>query len=1166
MQMISGKTCGRLYCGTAHFSFFSGWGALLVLCFLLLPSSLRAQQMTADVLGTVSDPSGAALANVKVTVRNLGTNDDRSVATDDRGDYTFNLLPVGHYSLKVEAPGFKSYQVKDFQISVGDRFRINAKLDVGAVSESVVVTSGEAPLQTDTATVGSTLDETTVQDLPLNGRNFMGIIDLTAGVQGETATGSYSYLAGGRADDRRTGDTISANGKSEQLNNNEVDGFDNNDRAEGNIGLRPSLDGIQEVKVDTSSYNADSGRTAGAISNVITKSGTNSLHGSAYEYLRNDKFDAWEYFIKQAHLLDSTVNKPELRLNEFGGSLGAPVVKNKTFFFGDIEEDRMVQGITYPVQMPSKQELTPKSDGCYDFSDVGGSNDVCPVGTIAKNYWSLFPVSRAIPVTGSGANAQYEDVQFEPNKVQNSTTVDARLDHQFNSSNLFFARYAYNPVFTAYPGPFPEDATLGVFPNGNLQSAPGNANAVAQQLQLTYTHIFSYRMIGELKAGYTRINIQSLPPNADLDADSKLGFPAGTYDIPGLPSTNGMSAISLGSNNDSAYVGDPPSEPIQNKSNNYQYLGTVTYTRGAHNLKFGAGTIRRQIQFIQTGFPAGFFIMIDNTPAQNFQDTLQDLPGIVLRMVEMIKPLYETSEPSFYALDNWRVSNSLTLNLGLRYEIFTPYSEAHNQYTNFDLNTLNFITGGKLGVKTDYTNVSPRVGFAQSIGKKTVLRGAFGMSYFPPDVGNIGNGPNLVQMANPPYFFNYGSSPGPGGQCPTFEGTQTACYPNSPGAPGFLRTVVGLPIPTEYPLSTWTSNPQITEVFAKDRNLRSSYLEQWNLSLQREFGANSVTLAYVGDIGQALLRQVNADEPMPVACTGIYNDPNNPCDPPPLVYSAAQVGPSVNQMIRTYNGSSENYHALQLVFSRHAAKGLTAGANYVWAHGLTNATFGRSNITAGMLTNDSHYDYGNSDLDVRNRVTFHATYDLPFAASAHGMNAVLAKGWQANVLGYWQSGMPQSVVSQVDLANGLSYINLPNVTGGGANLIEGDRPNSTGHYKLSKRTASEWFDVSAFSPQAIGTAGNEGVNQVPSPPDRRLDFSLLKDFTLRENLKLQFRAECFNLTNTENFSQPTAIFTNWTTDSTGKTVPSTDNGFGSITSTAFSENPRQFQFALKLLF
>jgi hypothetical protein len=545
-----------------------------------------------------------------------------------------------------------------------------------------------------------------------------------------------------------------------------------------------------------------------------------------------------------------------------------------------------------------------------------------------------------------------------------------------------------------------------------------------------------------------------------------------------------------------------------------------------------------------------------------FESLLEGQPTIVARMVELIQPLYETSEPSFYAMDNWRVTNSLTLNLGLRYEIFTPYSEASNRYTNFDLSTLDFIAGGKIGVKTDYKDFSPRVGFTKSLGAKTVVRGAFGMSYFPSDVGNVAGGPNLVQMENPPYFFNYFSNPGPGGQCVNFEyapgETDGVCPPGPPGFPP--STMVGLPVPQSYSITatgsgSWQNNSQISQVYAKDPNLRSSYLEQYNLSLQREFGANSVTLAYVGDIGQALLRQTNATEPMPVACP----EATVACAPPSLVINQSTtpgtgIGPNIATVTHFYNGASEHYDALQVVFNRKVAKGLGAGANYVWAHALTDATFGRSNTTAGILSDDRQYDYGNSDLDVRQRVTFHASYNLPFAASSHGVAAVLAKGWQANALGYWQTGMPVTVTSGATTANRIAYINLPNV--------QSDRPNSTGKTKLSGANANEWFNANAFTAQAIGTPGSEGVNQVVGPTDRRLDFSIDKDFALRENLKVQFRAECFNLTNTENYNAPNLQLTSWNSDGT----PGTSNGFGAISSSAFSENPRQYQFALKLLF
>jgi len=582
-----------------------------------------------------------------------------------------------------------------------------------------------------------------------------------------------------------------------------------------------------------------------------------------------------------------------------------------------------------------------------------------------------------------------------------------------------------------------------------------------------------------------------------------------------------------------------------------------------------------------------------------FEGILTDTPLIVARMNELIQPLYETSEPSGYVQDNWRASKALTLNLGVRYEVFTPYREANGLYSNFDLNTLSFICGkinsecsgsqsATIGVKTDYKDFSPRVGFTYAVTPNTVVRGAFGMTYFPPDVGNVAAGPNLVQMANPPYFFNYFSNPGPGGQCATFEfgpseaSSDGACA--HVGPPFFANpSMIGMQAPASYPTSGWLTNPQVTGLYAKDPNMRSSYLEQFNLSLQRTFGANSITLAYVGDIGQALLRQTSANEPMPVACTG--DDPRtgqpwsatDPCTAPTYVYGAPSspgagpIPPVVNTqtgyvtgITYTYNGSSEHYDALQLVYNRQVARGLAAGANYVWAHGLTDATFGRSNNTAGLLRTDPHYDYGNSDLDIRQRVTFHASYALPFAASSHGAIAVLAKGWQANLLGYYQTGLPFTVTSQVQTTRGgrgtgLAYINLPADANTGA---ASDRPNSTGKTKLSNRSTSQWFNVNAFSPQAIGTPGNEGVNQIVGPPDRRLDLSAVKDTTLRESLKLEFRAECFNVANIANMSQPNVTITGWNSDNT----PNTSNGFGQITSTAFSENPRQIQFALKVLF
>jgi outer membrane receptor protein involved in Fe transport len=1174
MQFNQGKAIGLKGEAVSPIRFVAGASAiLLALLLLMLPGSVRAQQTTADVLGTVTDASGAALANAKITVHNLNTNDSRTATTNDRGDYTFSLLPNGHYSLKVEAPGFKVYQVRDFSLSVGDRARLNAKLEVGAVSETVQVSAGEAAaLKTDEASVGNTLDEKSVQDLPLNGRNFMSMVDLTAGVTTGTSNGNWTATAGYMPTDRRVGDSISANGKSDQLNNHEVDGFDNNERAIGLMGLRPSMDGIQEIKVDTSSYAAESGRTAGAVTNVITKAGANSFHGSAYEYIRNDIFDASDYF---------AASKPELRLNEFGGSLGGPIQKDKTFFFFDIEEDREVQGLTYTTTVPTDSELA-----TYSFSDTlvcppgppgpctpsvpGPSFDPTTIPQVIKNYWSLLPAGGTNGTTktpgGTKTSASSDNWISSPAETQNSTTLDGRVDHRFKNSDQLIGRYAYNPVTTHFPGPFPYNSALGVYPNGNLTAGPSDAKSVSQQLQLTYTHLFSSTLVGEVKAGYTRINIQSLPFNYGKGADAKLGFPDATaYDIAGLPATNTMTAINFGTSNDSAWLGDAPSVPYWNKGNTYQYQGTLTWTKGAHNFKFGGGFIRRQINFYQTGFAQSMYVIIPVPYSNPFMNFVGNNPGVVIRQVEMVKPLIEAWEPSFYAQDSWRATPSLTLNLGVRYDVFTPYTEAHGNYSNFDLSDFGFICGkinsyctGKqsatLGVNTDYKDFSPRVGFAQTIGSKTVVRGAFGMTYFPPDVGNAPGSANFAQNENPPYYFAFSAGPG-APFCVKIDGmgtpsTADECAPLIPvagSAPGTAFPRVGIPTPSYISTATALSNSQVTSLTAKMPNLRSSYLEQWNLSLQRSFGPNNFTIAYVGDVGRELMRTVNAMG---------ASQPTGTTTPTTYVYTPAQVG-NVTSILKLYNGNDEHYNALQLVYSLRSYKGLDLSANYVWAHGLGDDTFGKSNGTAGMLPDDTKYDFGNQDLDVRQRFTVHGSYILPFAASTNAKSLVgeAAKGWQLNLIAYFQTGLPFTVTSAVtNSVTGYCYTNLYG--------CQSDRPNQVAKSKLSHPTLDQWFNIQAFQAQPIGTTGSEGVNQVLGPHDRRIDLSLQKDFALFENAKLEFRAESFNILNMANFAPPgTAI---QSLDSSGYATNALS--FGKITSTAWGENPRQFQFALKLLF
>jgi hypothetical protein len=1133
-ETIEKKFSSHAMARSAWASIFMAFAISIVLAMVLAPAGMFAQVGAADILGTVTDPSGAVLQNAKVTVTNLGTSASRTATTNDHGDYVLNLLPNGSYSLKVEAPGFKTYSISGIALSTGDRARLDAKLEVGANAERVEVTTAAASLQTDSSTVGSTLEEKGVQDLPLNGRNLIDALQVQPGVMAGYSGTSAGNLrqgelasSGNSPQDRRPSSTIVVNGQSDSLNDQLIDGFDNNERSQGLIALRPSLDGIAEMKVDTNTYRAEYGRTAGAVVNIVTKAGTNQLHGSAFEYFRNDITDARNFF--------NTI-KPEYRMNEFGGSVGGPIIKEKTFFFADVEDDRIIQGIPYLSTVPTAYER--QNPG--DLTDAGGPDLIAmhvPLNPISLAYFNLYPMPN---VSGAGLSDNYSS---SPNKTQFGATIDGRLDHRFTTNDLFFARYAYNPVNTLVPESFPQDPATGIYPGGKSMAFPGPSSTTAQNLQLDYVHIFSPQLIMDLKTAYTRVNILSNPLNYGTGASGKLNIP--NVNIPTLPTTNVLMSMAIFTWD---VLGSSTAVPLIDKNNSFQYSGSMTYTRGVHDFKFGAGLIRRQVNIDSSGVAGGAFVFVGAPPfffdRANF---LAGFPAVTNRQVQLNETGLRTWEPSFYVQDDWRIGSKLTLNLGVRYDIFTPFTEAHGRYVNFDPSTLssgnigtqNFILGTQdptIGVKTDSKDIAPRIGFAYSIAPKTVVRGGFGLSFFPADIGNttfLGAQPpiSLVLNQNPPTFFTYFQS--------------IALGPTGPVWPNLSA---GPQIPSALDLSTYASNPQATSLSAKAKNLRASYVEQMNLFLEREFGANTISLGYVGVLGQALLRTDNPDLPAPPGA-------GNPT--PSYVY-ASQL-PYVNTITYNYNGSSSNYNAMQLILTRRLSKGLSLHANYTWSHGLANDLF-------NTLTSGPSVDYGNTYFDTHNRISITANYELPIGKNATGITGVFMKGWQANSIFYWQTGLPFTVVSQADAANNLAYINQPGVTVERPDMI---RKAVLSHPTRNSNGSFQWMNPNAFTPQVEGTVGDERVNQLFGPHDRSDDLSLIKNFALNERWKMQFRAECFNLSNTANFANPTATINTWITPSSGTTYPASiaqGDAFGSIDALAGNENPRQFQFALKLLF
>src|SRR6185295_14713633 len=789
----------------------------IVASFLTLPSAVSAQVTTADIVGRVTDATGAVLPGVTITVENVGTHDVRSLPSNETGDYVFNLLPIGTYTIKVELQGFTSQSTRA-TLSAGDRFRFDAKLTVGQVSENVTVV-GESPLlQTETATLSALVTEKAVQDLPVNGRNFVRLVQL---VPGATEGVPNSLASGTRPDDRRQTSAISINGALDNQNNQLLDGIDNNERFIGTMVVKPSIDAIAEVKVQTNMYTAEVGRTVGGVVNIITKSGSNDLHGSAFEFNRNDRFDSRNFFA-------TTGPKPKLDQNQFGGSAGGPVKKNKTFFFADYERFRQLQGVTFVSTVPTAKmragDFSELSTPIYDPTTATRSafaGNVIPANrldAIALKYMALYPLPN-----GSGLANNFT---ANNERTQNSGTADLRVDHRFSDDNTLFARYSYNNVDTFTPGALPE--VNGIQPGGNNGQFPGPNTTRAHGLQTNFLHIYGPSLVSEMRVGYMYGDIESLPLNYGKNLGNEFGLKNANIDAitSALTPMNPAGYASLG---DATFI------PLITVNKTLQISGSVTKIRGAHNLKIGAGVVSRRLRQFQSASAVGTIAfttaLTDNgagSGGNSIASFLLGFPSTVARTHTLFDPHYRSTERNVFAQDDWRATSWLTLNLGVRYDVFTPLTEDGNHLSNIDMAALKLLVAGEngvsesAGVKTDYSNVAPRFGFAATLPDLMVVRGGWGLSYFP------GNYMSQSLMKNPPFVGTYGpvTSNGASGGLPS------------------LRLSDGLPLPT----ATDAINPAGT-IIGVAQDFKNTRVQQFNLIAEKDFAGNVFSAGYVGSRG-----------------------------------------------------------------------------------------------------------------------------------------------------------------------------------------------------------------------------------------------------------------------------------------------------------------------------
>ena len=1068
---LLGRLCQRMIDSTGGLPEFVLRTALVGMC--LSSGSAVAQQVTADAVGIVTDTTGALVPNGKVTITNIGTHETRNTQTNGQGEFTFSLLQVGEYKVRVEASGFKSVEIPAFALSVGDRRRLDVALTVGQQTEVVEVTSEAPALQTDSTSLGQMLETRSVQDLPTQGRNYYTLVQLAPGANQGPANGSSS---GNRPEDRRQASEVSVNGQSDSRNNNLLDGMDNNSRQSNIVIVRPSIDAIQELSVLTSAYPAEVGNTAGGVVNVLTRSGDNTFHGSAYEYIRNDALDARDYF---------ALEQSAYRQNQFGGSFGGPIVHNKTFFFADVEDLRIVQGATSTTTVPTQYEQ--QNPG--DFSDVGGP--VVPTAAINPQGLALFKLYPLPNRPGASNN-----FTASPERTQFALTSDGRIDHHFDASNTMFARFSFNNANTLTPGFLP--AVNGIEPGGDIFGFQGTAIQDAYNGLLNYTHIFTPNLLLELKAAYTRFGNDYVTLNQGKNVSQQLGIP----NINVNSTTTGLVGIypiGYGS------LGESTFEPSNQVYNTFQEAGIVSYTRGTHSFKFGASLLRRQYNALAAGnYPLGVFFFgyapgLPYLTTNAMANLMLGLSLVAERANNLTANRIRTWETGVFVQDDWRATPKLTLNLGIRYDVFTQARDAKNNLANFDLATAKIVVASasnpSAGVQTYYAAVAPRVGFAVSVTKSTVIRGAFGLSFFPADTQST------LTDANPPFVSAFG--------------------------PSYLVPLSDMPAPSP----TSAANPS-GPVESRPSYFPNSYVEQFNLNVQQQFGQNVFTAAYVGLLGRHISLGGNYNPNLPAP-----SPLPNPMSRAPFAASA----PNVTSIQEILPAGASSYNALQTSFNRRFSHGLSLNANYTWAHSLDDVqATSYAPEPYGLLPNQvSTYDYANSELDLRNRFATSVSYSFPFTESLAGLSKVLLNGWQTNAVAFWQGGQPYTVT------NSNPQINLgPAVTA--------DRPNRIKSGNLAHPTLDESFDTTAFVPQTFGTAGNSGRNILYGPHQRRVDLSLFRDFPIFERETLQFRAEVYNISNTPTFAPPNS----------GIGTP----GYGSVSSTLLGIGPRIFQFAVKLTF
>lgn len=1118
-----------------------------------------AQTDTARLQGTVTDPNGAIVVKATVTVTNKGTARVSTAETNDQGYYVVPALPAGQYHVEVAQQGFEKSS-RDFELQVSQVAVVDFQLVIGSVSQTVEVSTESPVVDAADSSIGNVIEGRQIAELPLNGRNFTQLALLFPGVTRGVPTGSATG-ASNNAETFRFGQaggaSLAVNGMRPQDNNYILDGIDNNESLVNTIVFFPPAEAIEEFRVVTSVAAAEFGRAGGALVITTIKPGTNSWHGSAFWFNRNTSLNARDFF--------QPPPTPKFNRNQFGGTLGGPVIKDKLFIFGDYEGLRLREPggndvATVPTDLmrtgdfsellnancasglvpsgtckmnPNATISIPILDPTtgLQFMGTGAQPNVIPtnrINTVGQAYLNLFPQPNCNPTIDARCHTILQNYRNTRNIIENWNDFDVRGDFILNSTNAFFVRYSRGRANQT------DTTRLTTLPSGFGSGTNFNH---PDGMSIGWTDNISPMIVNEARVGFVRTVYGYMPPFSNVNLCTQIGIPNCN-----APNLGGIALIG-GYNNQIEYTGDYGSYLVPQTGLNFN--DSLTWTKGRNTFKFGGNIIRRQLNLFRPLAGKGYFAIAGNgnsgccgvAGGSGHTSTGYEVSDLLAGFVDgyghgtpfgMVGT--RSWENGFFAQDDFRVSSRLILNLGLRYDVLTWPVEVEDRQANFDLTTGALIVAGSNGaprslISNDYHDFAPRLGFAYQLtgDGKTVLRGGYGLFYFL-DRGGISN-----QLAQNPPFGGTNSATYAQGYRITLSG-MLPCSPNCTQAE-LDATQATAPPPSGSFTNLDLANPTGVSVIALLPKNLTPMVSEWNLQIQREIGPNqSISLAYVGTHGAHLTRNYNANQQL----FGVAP-------------SAANLRfPNLGSVQVQDNSGKSDYNSLQAQYERRFTRGFQFLGAFTWSKTIDDSC-GDLDACAPQLYTNYKIERGLSNQDQDYRLVLSSLYELPFGRGkrwgsdwSRPMNLALG-GWQLNGIYTLAGGLPFSVTVDGN----------PSST----------RADLVGKPHIHPGSLKDYVDAAAFAIPASTTygpqqttfnaPGTSGRNILRGPGLSNIDLSLFKNFAVTERFTAQFRVQAYNLTNTPHFGNPNSDLSQGT--------------FGTITTT-IPFTYRQVELGLRVLF